>query len=83
MRYVFLLILKIEIFQLFKALHSTCSLRHHHLQNSFKATAISSLHLLKSIREGSLYFGPFEIIERILESEMIFKFPVITWPAGS
>ena len=52
------------------------------LAKLIKATAISSLHLLKSIREGSLYFGPFEIIERILESEMIFKFPVI-WPAGS
>ena len=26
--------------------------------------------------------GPFEIIEQILESEIIFKFPVIIWPAG-
>ena len=72
-----------EILQLFKALHSTYFLRHNRLQNSFKATAFSSIHFLKSIREGSLYCGPFEIIERILDSEMIFKFPVIIWPAGS
>ena len=30
----FSIILKIEIFQLFKALHSTCSFRYHRLQNS-------------------------------------------------
>ena len=39
--------------------------------------AISFLHLLKSILEGKRYFGPLEIIFRILESGIIFKLPVI------
>ena len=69
------------MFPLIKALHSTCSLQHHRLQNSL--TTVSFLHLVQSICEGSLYFGPFEIIERILESEMIFKIPMIILPAGS
>ena len=34
--------------------------------------------LVKSVWEGNLYLGPFKIIERILESEIIFKFPVMT-----
>ena len=52
-----------------KVLHSTFSRRLYRLQNSFNVTAISS----KSIREGSLYFGPFEIIKQILESEIFFQ----------
>ena len=59
-------------------LHSTLSRLHHRLPKSFKADAISSLHLLKSIWEGNLYFGPFETILRILESGIILRFPVIT-----
>ena len=47
-------------FQLLNALHSTFSRRQHHLENSFKAIAISSLHLLKSIREWIFYCGPFD-----------------------
>ena len=46
------------------------------LQNSFKAPAISSRHDLKSIGTGNLYLGPLHIIDRILESVMIFKSPV-------
>ena len=41
-----------------------------------KAPAISSRHDLKSIGTGNLYLGPLHIIDRILESVMIFKFPV-------
>ena len=41
--------------------------------NSFKAAAISSLHLLNSILEGNKYFGPLEIIFLILESEIILN----------
>ena len=39
---------------------STYSRLHHRLPKSFNADAISSLHFLKSIREGNLYFGPLE-----------------------
>ena len=74
-------ILKILSFRSFIALHSTLSRLHHLLPKSFKADAISSLHLLKSIWEGNLYFEPFETILRILESGIIFRFPVITSPA--
>ena len=38
-----------------------------------------SLHLLQSIWEGNLYLGPLETMWRILESELIFTFPVTTW----
>ena len=65
-------------FQFFKALGSTYSRLHQRLPKSFKAAAISSRHILKSIRDGNLYWGPLQIIEATLESEMIFKFPVIT-----
>ena len=64
-------------FHYFIALHLTLSRLHHRLPKSFKADAISSLHLLKSIREVNLYFGPFKTILRILESGIIFRFPVI------
>ena len=74
-------ILKILSFHSFKALHSTLSRLHHRLPKSFKADAISSLYLLKSIWEGNLYFGPFEAILRIRESGITFKCPVITRPA--
>ena len=33
-----------------------------------------SRHFLKSMRDRNLYFGPLEFSERILESEMVFKF---------
>ena len=69
--------LKILNFQFFQALGSTVSRLHQRFPNSFKAAAISSRHFLKSMRDGNLYFGPFPMIERILESEMIFKLPVI------
>ena len=69
-------------FQFFKALGSTYSRLHQRLLKSFKAAAISSRHFLKSMLDGNLYLGPLQIIERILESEMIFKFPVITGPAA-
>ena len=69
-------ILKIFSFQLFKALDSTCSRLHQRLQNSCKAPAISSRHDLKSIGTGNLYLCPLHIIDRILESVMIFKSPV-------
>ena len=70
------IILKILSFQLFKALHSTCNRLHQRLQNSCKAPAISSRHDLKSIGTGNLNLGPLHIIDRILESVMIFKSPV-------
>ena len=60
-------------FHSFRALCSTYSRLHHRLPNSFKAAAISSLHLLKSILEGNRYFDPLEIIFRILESGIIFQ----------
>ena len=46
-------------------------------KQTFKADAIPSLPLLKSIWEGNLYFGPFETILRILESGIIFRFPLV------
>ena len=52
------------------------------LQNSCKFPAISSRHDLKSIGTGNLYLGPLHIIDRILESVMIFKSPVTIRPAG-
>ena len=47
-------------FHSFKALGSKYSRLQHRLSKSFNADAISSLHILKSIREGNLYFGPLE-----------------------
>ena len=70
------MILKIFNFQLFKALDSTCSRLHKRVQYLFKALAIVSRHLLKSMWAGNLYLGPFEITERIRESVIIFKLPV-------
>ena len=46
------------------------------LQHSCKAPAISSRHDLKSIGTENLYLGPVHLIDRILESVMIFKSPV-------
>ena len=68
---------KMLSFRSFRALCPTNARVHHRLPNSFKAAAISSLHVLKSILEGNRYFGPLEIIFRILESGIIFKSPVI------
>ena len=65
-------------FQFFKALGSTYSRLHQRLPKSFKAAAISSQHVLKSMRDGNLYLRPLQITKDILESEMIFKFPAIT-----
>ena len=59
-------------FQFFKVLCSTYSRLHQGLAKSFKAAAISSRNFLKSMRDGNLYLGPLQIIERILESEMNF-----------
>ena len=75
-------ILSFHSFNYFSAACSTYSHLHHRLPNSFKAATISSLHLMKSILEGNLYFGPLEIIFRILESGIIFKFQVVIWPAA-
>ena len=54
------IILKMLTFHSLKALGSTYSRLHHQLPKSFNADAISSLHILKSIWEGNLYFGPLE-----------------------
>ena len=62
---------KMLSFHSFKALGSTYFRLHHRLPNPFKAAAISSLHLLKSILEGNRYFGPLEIIFHILESSKV------------
>ena len=48
-------------FHSFRGSGSTYSRLHHRLPKSFNADAISSLHFLKSIREGNLYFGPLEV----------------------
>ena len=61
-----------EKIQVLKALDSTCSHLHHRLQNSCEAPAISLRHLLKFIDEGSLHLGPLPIIDRIIESVIIF-----------
>ena len=63
---------KMLSFHSFRALCSTYSRLHHRLPNSFKAAAISFLHFFKSILEGNRYFGPLEIIFRILESGIFF-----------
>ena len=68
--------LKLFSFLILKALDSTCSRLHQRLQNYCKAPAISSRHDLKFIGTGNLYLGPLHIIDRILESVMIFKSPV-------
>ena len=57
-------------FQPFKTLGSIYSRLRQRLPKSFKAVAISSRHLLKLMRDGNLYLGPLQIIERILESEI-------------
>ena len=69
------IILKIFSFQPFEALDSTCSRLHQRFQNSCKAPAISSGQDLKSIGKGTLYIGLLHIIDRIIESVMIFKIP--------
>ena len=48
------------------------------LQYSLRDAVIFSRHLRKSIFAGNLYLRPFEIMERIHESEMIFRLPVMT-----
>ena len=63
-------------FQFFKAIGSTYSRLHQRLPKPFKAAAISSRHVLKLMRDGNLYLGPLQIIARIIESEMIFTFPI-------
>ena len=45
-------------------------------QGPCKTPAISSRHDLMSIGKGNQYLGPLHIIDRILESVMIFKYPV-------
>ena len=52
------------------------------IEKYFKALAISSLHVLKYVGEGNLYLGPFHIIDRILESVILFKSPVTIRPAS-
>ena len=47
-------------FHFLRALGSTYSRLHHRLPKSFNADVSSSLHFLKLIREGNLYFGPLE-----------------------
>ena len=69
------------IFHSFKASGSTFSRLHQRLLKSFKEAAISLRHLEKSILEGNLYLGPFEMILRTLASGMTFRLPVITCPA--
>ena len=61
-------------FELVKTLGSTYSRLHQRLPKSLKAAAISSRHILKSMRDGNLYLGPLQIIERILESEIFLNF---------
>ena len=51
--------------QFFKALGSIYSRLHQRFLKSFKAAVISSRHVLKSMRDGNLYLGPLQIIERI------------------
>ena len=65
------------IFHSFKGSGSTFSRLHQRLLKSFKEAAISLRHLEKSILEGNLYFGPLEMILRILASGMTFRLPVI------
>ena len=66
------IILNMLNFQFSKAPGSAYSCLYQRLLKLFKAAAISSRHFLKSMRDGTLYLGPLQIIERILESEMIF-----------
>ena len=72
------IILNMINFQFFKVLGSIYSRLQQWLPKPFKAAAISSRYFLKSMRDGNLYLGTLQIIERILEQEMIFKFPVLT-----
>ena len=37
---------------------------------------------MKPMWVGNLYLGSLKIIKQILETDIIFKFPVIIWPAG-
>ena len=76
MKFYYQLFLKIY-FQVFKTLAPTCFRLHHRLQNSSKDPAISSWYYLKSIREGNLYLGPLHIIDRTLQSVIIFKSQMI------
>ena len=64
--------------QLLKALDSTCSRLLQRVQYLLKAPA----HFFNSLLEGNPYLDPFEIIERIPESEIIFMFPVMIWHVG-
>ena len=43
------------------------------ITNSCKTPAISSGHDLKSIGKRNLYLGPLHIIDRVLESVMVFN----------
>ena len=51
---------------------------HHRLPKLFNADEIFPLLFLKSIWEGNLYLGHLETMLRIVESGIIFKFPVTT-----
>ena len=54
------MILKMLIFNSFKASGSTFSCLQQRLLKSFKEAAMSLRHLGKSILEGNLYLGPLE-----------------------
>ena len=70
------IILTIFDIQEFKALHSTCSRLHQRLQNSCKAPAISSRHVLKSVGEENPHLAPLRLVDHIPESVIVFKFPL-------
>ena len=58
--------------------HSFLKRKVYRLNKPFKAAANYSRQFWKSMRALNLYLGPLQIIERILGSEMIFMFPVVT-----
>ena len=52
------------------------------LQNSLGDAAIFSRHFWKSVCTENPYLGPFAIIMWIRESELIYRLPLIAWPAA-
>ena len=60
-------------FHSFRALGLTLSRLHYLLPKSFNADAISSLQILKSIREGNLYFGPRDKVESCSDVNVVSR----------
>ena len=73
---------KNALFQSLRACAPTPSFLHHRLQQVWSASSTILRHFVKSILDGSLYFGPFIRSDCNPLSGIQARSPVTTWPAG-